>query len=228
MEQKKKNPLIDILINVVAPTLILIKLSKPEYLGQINALLLAVAIPFGYGLYHLIKEKKVEYLSILGLVSVLLTGGIGLLELDGFWIAIKEAAIPLIIGIVVLVSTFTPYPLVEKMLFNPEFMEKDLILENARQKSNETNLQKRLRATSYIVVLSFGLSAILNFVLARVIVTAEPGSVLFNEQLGKMQGLSFPVIALPTTLVLAFALYFLIMGIRKYTGMELKEIMKQR
>ncbi len=35
----------------------------------------------------------------LGLISVLLTGGIGLLELDPQWLAIKEAAIPGIIGI---------------------------------------------------------------------------------------------------------------------------------
>ncbi len=43
---------------------------------------------------------------ILGIVSVLLTGGIGVLELDTQWLAVKEALIPGIIGVVVLGSTY--------------------------------------------------------------------------------------------------------------------------
>jgi hypothetical protein len=36
---------------------------------------------------------------MLGFVSVLLTGGIGLLQLDPKWIAVKEAAVPAVIGL---------------------------------------------------------------------------------------------------------------------------------
>lgn len=227
-EKKKKNPLLDIAINVVAPTLILIKLSDPTRLGQVPALLLAVAIPLVYGLYQLIKEKRVDYLAILGLVSVLLTGGIGLLELDGFWIAVKEAAIPAIIGLVVLISTFTPYPLVEKLLFNDELLEKEKILQEVSRRDAARAFKRNLRTTSYIVVGSFALSAVLNYVLARIIVDATPGTVAFNEQLGKMQGLSFPVIALPTTIVMGFALYYLVQSIKKHTGLEFNEMLKQK
>ena len=48
----------------------------------------------------------------------------------------------------------------------------------------------------------FFLSSLLNYLLAVIILTAEPGTVAFNEQLGKMTALSFPVIALPATAVL--------------------------
>ena len=46
-----------------------------------------------------INLRKVNFFSALGIVSVSLTGGISLLELDPVYIAIKEAAIPGMLGI---------------------------------------------------------------------------------------------------------------------------------
>ncbi|MDP3449658.1 MAG: beta-galactosidase, partial [Anaerolineaceae bacterium] len=48
--------------------------------------------------------------------SVMLTGGISLLELDPQYIAIKEAAIPGIIGLAVLGSQYTRFPLVRTLI----------------------------------------------------------------------------------------------------------------
>jgi hypothetical protein len=56
---------------------------------------------------------------VLGLVSILLTGGIGLLQLDTRWLAVKEAAIPGLIGLAVLMSTRTRYPLVKTAAVQP-------------------------------------------------------------------------------------------------------------
>ncbi|KFK47886.1 MFS transporter, partial [Vibrio vulnificus] len=58
----------------------------------------------------LIRNKKFNFISALGFVSVLLTGGIGLLELDTKWLALKEAVSPGLIGLAVFGSTFTRYP----------------------------------------------------------------------------------------------------------------------
>jgi hypothetical protein len=64
--------------------------------------------------------------------------------------------------------------------------------------------------------------------LAVVILTAEPGTVAFNEQLGKMTALSFPVIALPATAVLMGNLFYLFRGITKLTGINLEDIVRQK
>src|SRR5690606_41414891 len=62
------------------------------------SIVFALAFPIGYGLWDLRQSGKINPFSVLGVVSVFLTGGISLLELDPQYIAIKEAAIPAIIG----------------------------------------------------------------------------------------------------------------------------------
>ncbi|WP_374030368.1 VC0807 family protein [Bdellovibrio bacteriovorus] len=101
----KENGLLNIVFNIVLPVLILNKLSK--FIGPFWALVLALAFPLGYGAYDLIKRKKFNAFSALGLLNVLLTGGLALLGLHGFWFAVKEAAFPALVGLFVLGSAFT-------------------------------------------------------------------------------------------------------------------------
>ncbi len=91
---KKSNPLFEVLFNVIIPSFILMKFSGEEHLGTAMALVVALAFPLVYGGMDLIRNKKFNFISALGFISVLLTGGIGLLELDTRWLALKEALIP--------------------------------------------------------------------------------------------------------------------------------------
>jgi hypothetical protein len=52
--------------------------------------------------------------------------------------------------------------------------------------------------------------------------------VAWNEQLGKMTALSFPVIAVPATLVLVADMFYLFRGITRLTGMSVEDILKQK
>ena len=90
----KQRPLIDLLLGIVIPSIILMKFSGDNELGASTALVVALAFPLGWGLFELIKYKKFNFIALLGLISVLLTGGIALLQLDTQWLAVKEAAIP--------------------------------------------------------------------------------------------------------------------------------------
>ena len=45
----KTNPLIELLVTLIIPSLILMKLSGPANLGAVNALLLALAFPLAWG-----------------------------------------------------------------------------------------------------------------------------------------------------------------------------------
>jgi len=127
----------EIIICILLPTLILKKLSAPEQLGTTWALVLALALPLGFALYKFKQEKKFGIVPVLGFVSILLTGVIGLLKLPAEYIAIKEALIPFVIGVATLISLKTPYPLVKTFLYNDMLMQTDRIDEALNEKNNQ-------------------------------------------------------------------------------------------
>ena len=223
--QHKSRPLVDMLISIVIPSLILMNLSDDENLGASMALVLALAFPLGWGLFEFIRYQKTNFIAILGLVSVLLTGGIGLLQLDVEWLAVKEAAIPAIIGIAVLISTRTQYPLVRTLLYNPTFMEVEKIQQKLDEEGSRSEFEDRLMSVTYWLSGTFFFSAFMNYVLAKWVVISPAGSTAFNEELGRMTLLSYPVIAIPSMFMMMGIMYYLWRTIRTMTGMSLEEIM---
>jgi len=221
----KPRPMIDLLVSIVIPSFILMKLSGDSDLGATNALIVALAFPLGWGLFELVKYRKVNFIAILGLVSVLLTGGIGLLELDLKWLAIKEAAIPAIIGLVVLGSTFTRYPLIKTLLYNPLVLNIEKIEKKLKEGGNIVEFENRLLKATYFLAGTFGFSAVMNYLLAKWVVTSPTGSVAFNEELGQMTLLSYPVIAIPSMLMMMAIFYYLWRTIHGMTGLSFEEIM---
>ncbi|WP_120512115.1 VC0807 family protein [Photobacterium salinisoli] len=228
MTEKKSNPFTDLIFNVIVPSVVLMKLSGQEQLGPVNALILALAFPIVLGGYELIKHKKFNFISLLGFVSVLLTGGIGLLELDNQWLAIKEALIPGLIGLVVFVSTFTKYPVVTKMIFNDAVLNLSLIKEKLTQNGKLTEFNKCLAQSNYLFASTFVFSSIMNYVLATTIVTSPAGSEAFNEELGEMTLLSYPMIAIPSMLMMFGIFYYVWRSIRRMTNLEANQIFKMQ
>lgn len=222
---QKENPLLNILINIVIPSVTLSKFSTDEYLGSEMGLIVALSLPVLYGIYDFIKQKKVNFISVLGFVSILLTGVIGLFELDKDWIAWKEAAVPFIIGVAVAVSIKTPYPLVEKLLFNDKIVDIKKINLRLEHKGNAHIFKKKLDMASFLLAGSFFLSAVLNFALAKFLIVSESGTEEFTQQLGKMTALSFPVIAVPSTIFMLVALWYLLNSVKKCTGLEISEVL---
>ncbi|ALG67393.1 VC0807 family protein [Beggiatoa leptomitoformis] len=225
---ERENVFVSLLINIVIPSVILMKFTSDAYLGTVYGLLVALTFPLIYGLWDLVIHKKFNIVSILGLVSILLTGGIGLLELDPEWIAIKEASIPLMIGLAVLISLKTPYPLVKTFIYNEKIINVEKVEQALQQQGTQAIFEKRLVYSTYFVASSFLLSAILNYGLAKMVVTSPSGTVAFNEELGKMMALSYPVIAIPSMVVLMFALWFLVSGIKKLTHLPWEDIFQMK
>ena len=67
--KSNENPFINLILNIVLPSFILIKLSGAEYLGSVKSLILALSFPILYGIYGLIKNKKVNFFSIINIVK---------------------------------------------------------------------------------------------------------------------------------------------------------------
>ena len=226
--KQNSNSMLDLLLSIILPSIILMKFSTDEYLGATLGLIIALAFPLGWGLFDLIKHRKFNGIALLGLVSILLTGGIGLLALDVKWLAIKEAAIPAIIGIAVLISVYTPYPLVKTLLYNPTVMNIKKIEEKLAQDNNRQTFDRRLMNANYLVAGSFAFSAIMNFILAKTIVKSPAGTQAFNEELGQLTLYSYPVIAVPSMLIMMGILYYLWRSIHNLTGLKLEEILASK
>jgi hypothetical protein len=84
----KPRPMVDLIVSIILPSFILMKLSGDDDLGASGGLITALAFPLAWGLFELIRYRKFNFIALLGLVSILLTGGIGLFELDTKWLAI--------------------------------------------------------------------------------------------------------------------------------------------
>ncbi|MCA0900610.1 VC0807 family protein [Microbulbifer agarilyticus] len=224
----KESLLGNLLLNIVIPTLILTKLSGDDWLGTKWAIVVALAFPLIYGLRDLLRSGKVNFFSALGVISILLTGGISLLELDAKYIAIKEAAIPGLLGVATIASLYTRWPLVRTLIYNDRILDTGKIADHLSVNGNETAFERTLQQASWMIAGSFFLSSTLNYILAEVLLQSPPGTEAFNEELGKMTALSFPVIALPATIILMLVLVFLFRRIGKLTGLSLEEIMVQQ
>lgn len=220
---KRESLLLNIILSIAVPVFILSKLS--DRLGARNALLLALAFPLGYGLYDAWRRRKFNFIAALGFLSTLATGGLGLMRLEPFWFAVKEASVPAIIGVMVILSQWTKRPLVRTFLLNDQVINLPRIQTALDERGNRSAFDRLLATSSWLLAASFALSAVLNFVLARYLITAMPDTVEFNAQYGKMLWWSWPVIVVPSMGVMIFILWRLVRGLQAITDLKLEEIL---
>lgn len=221
----KNRPVVDMLISIVIPSVILMKFSGDDALGVTAALILALSFPLCWGALELLKHDRFNFFALLGLVSVGLTGGIGLLQLDQQWLAVKEAAIPGLIGIAVLASTWTRYPLIRTLLFNPSIINVARVEQKLEETRTSDLFEIRMQKATYLLSGTFFFSSLVNYMLASWIVTSPTGSAAFNEELGRLTLLSYPMIALPATLMMMAILYYIWRTVHGMTGLSMEELL---
>lgn len=225
---KRENILLNLAFNIIVPALILSKLSSEDRLGPLNALLVGIAFPFVYGVYDLVVRKKWNLFSIVGVISVSLTGGLGLMKVDGFWFAVKEAAVPATFAVAVLATLETRKPLVRMLILNESVIDVPKLEAALEQHGTREDFDQLLKGSTWWLCGSFALSAVLNFVLARVILKSPGGTPEFTAELGRMTWLSWPVIVVPSMVIMIYILWHLFGGIRRLTGMEIDELVHKK
>lgn len=223
--KKKPGVLGNLVMNIIIPTIFMTQLNDEHRLGPVWSMLIALLFPLGYGLHEYWQTRKTNLISILGLVSIVLTGGMALLKLPPEYIAIKEAAIPSILSLACIISMYTPYPFVRTLLFNDDVMQVGKIRQALQALGTEAAFARTLTVSSWLIASSFVLSAVLNYALAKWIVVSQPGTAAFTAEIGRMTLLSYPVIVLPSTVILAGSLFYLVNRIEKLTQLPLEEIM---
>jgi hypothetical protein len=222
----KPNPWFELIVTIAIPAVVLMQLSSGQRLGPAGALMLALAFPLGYGLWQLLRQRKLNLMASIGVVSTLLTGGIGLLALDPQWLAVKEAAIPGAIGLAVLISARTRYPLVRVLVFNRAIFDVDRVQQALRARGTEAAFDNRLQTGTLLLAGTFVFSSVANYLLARWVVHSPAGTEAFNEELGRLTLLSYPIIAIPSMLMMMALMLWLARGARALTGLDLGDMLQ--
>jgi hypothetical protein len=219
---KKENQLLNILLNIVIPSIILIKFSSENYLGPFYGIIVALSFPIIYGIYDFVVRRDINLISIFGFISVLLTGSISLFELSKTILIIKETSIPLLILIFMMIFKN------KTNNFLKELLSEAFNFDKIKDKIGDKNLMEHISNLSGLLKYPFLVSAGLNFTLAYILIKSVPGTVEYNTEIGKMTALSFPVIALPSMIVMMFVMYLFVKRIQKDTGYRFEELMNQK
>ena len=224
---KPENLLLNLVCNVGLPTAIMTWGSGPRTLGPMGGLVVALLFPLGYGVHDFIRRRRFNFISGIGFVSVLITGGFGLMKLDGFWFAVKDGVLPVLIGLAVLASMRAKEPLVHEILFNPQVIDVDRVEAALAARGAQADFAQLMRAASRLIALAMLVSGILNYGFARAIITSPPATEAFNRELAKMHWVSLTGLSILTTAMMMYALWQLLKGVGQLTGLTLDEILKQ-
>ncbi len=240
------NPFANIIINVLAPVLVLSYLSKDGdklwHVGPMWAMFIALALPIGYGLWHYVKYRQMNIFSLVGLLSVLLTGAITIYLWSGgqsvrknaaLLFGIKEAVQPLILGSLFLITHKMGKPLFNLFLYNDNIFDLPRIEGAVKERDNQTNYQALLWKSTILFFGSFLISSVMNLALAfHFLGDLDPMSAdwkqLYNKDVAKITGWGFVVIGVPLLVVSGFILWYLIAGLKRLTGLETETIMQAR
>lgn len=226
MKKQAKTSFLSIIINILIPSMVLVWAKKIVDIDPIYILIVALSFPFVYAITELILSKKWSLISILGFISILLTGSIAILKLPPQWIAVKESLIPFCLGTVMLVSTKTKSPgmsFLANIILNVEKIQAKALENN---KLNEWTLT--LKNSTLFLSIAFLVSTILNFLLAFYIVKSPPGSVEFNNEMGVLTVISYPVIAIPALCITAYSMWYLVKKIKDITQYSFEDVISDQ
>lgn len=229
-------PFWNLALNVILPVLILKKgASTFPFLSPLQVLALALALPLLVGAWDYAKAKKKNYVSLLGVINTALTGGFAIMEVEGFWFAVKEGTLPLLLGVFVLASLRFKKNFVATFLLQPQVVNRELI----DKKSVELNKEKKVHSITQVgtfwFALSFFLSASLNLILGLMVFKPIDMSLpqverahILNEQIAQMTWLGYIVIALPLTLGTGILLWWLMKSLANTLDLKVEDLLHHK
>lgn len=224
----RENPLLNFGFNLILPFMILSK-GKKWFTGVDPSIILiiALAFPVGYFIYDYNRQRKANYISIMGVISVLMTGGIGLMKLSPDVFAIKETCMPLVFGLFVLGSLKTKRPLIKEFLLNPSLMHIEKIEAGLDTPEKKAGFEKLIVTCTWIFSASFIVSAVINYFVTKMVVVTDPNIDMdaFNAEVGKQFIVTMVVMTIMTMPMGIAAMWKLFSGIKALTGLTVEDIM---
>ena len=245
-DANQENPFANIIINVLAPVLVLSYLSKEGdklwHIGPMWAMIVALVIPIAYGVWHYVKYRQMNVFSLVGLFSVMLTGAITIYLWSGganvrknaaLFFGIKEAVQPLILGSLLLITHKMSNPLFNVFLYNDSIFDLSRIEGAIVERGFKKDYKKLLWNSTLLFFGSFVISSVVNLALAFYFLgdldpLSENWKELYNNDVAKITGWGFVVIGVPILVVGSCILWYLVTGLKRLTGLETDMILQAR
>jgi len=247
----QENPLVNIALNVIVPVLALDHLSKDRvfeeapkfwHLGPIWAVVIGLSLPIGYGIWFFIKHRKPNFFSVIGVVSVILTGALIIYLWNGDGtikpqaaklFGLKEGSIPLVLGMTILLSHWTKTPLLNTFVYSPQIFDLKRIEAEIAANGVQEPYRKLLFSSTIIFSASFLISTVLNFFLALhflggVDANAADARTQFAQGISRLTWWGFLVIGAPILVLLVLLFFRLIRRLRALTGLDDEQILMPR
>lgn len=250
-----ENGLTNVLVNIILPVILLSLCSKdpalvraagksPSFwqLGPQTALTLAVIFPIAYGIWHFVKVRKANLFSIIGILSVLLTGGLTLYlwSPDGtvkdhanWWFGAKEASIPLIFALTIYLSGRTARPLLHEFVYQDALFNIRKIEQFVEKHERQDAYLALIRKINTLFASCFILSSALNLALALFLFRGFDNHAIdaqesYNKIVASITGWGFVVVLAPIFVFFYLMVRKLISGLIEVTGLPEDDILMPR
>ncbi len=236
--------LLNVALSILAPVLILEKcsLEGPSFwqIGTTPALIIALALPITYGIYNFATTRKADALNILGLAGVIFTAVVTLYATTGendsirpntpWWYAAKEAFIPMILAVAMLVTARGKGALLRVFLYTDSIFHVERIEAECHAKNLLKEYNFTLWNASCFVAASLVFSSAANFFLSLYFLlpvldypAAEQG-LQYNYALGSITWWGYLIIGIALMMTLAAVLVYLLKSLSRLTGMTRDEL----
>ena len=231
--------LVNVLLSVLAPVLVLDHCSTdgPAFyeLGTVWAMVIALALPIACGVYTFIDSRKVDPITLFGLLGTILTGVVTVYANTGnggairpdtpWWYAAKEALIALLLCGAVLVTAKRRDSMLRLFVYSDAIFDIPRIEKAVEERREQARYAATLRRASLMMAATLLLSAAANFMLALhfllPVLDKEPArqALAYNYAVSNMTWWGYLVIGVPLLLTLFGVIKFLIRRLESITAL---------
>lgn len=246
MDQGTKS-LLNVLLSVLAPVLILENCSSdgPSFweIGTAWAMGVALSLPIACGIYSYAKDRKLDTLTLVGLLGTLLTGIVTIYANTGdgtsirpdtpWWYAAKEALIALILACAILATARSERSMLRTFIYSDSLFNIPAIEAGINHLHKKDEYNKLLLKANLTASASLFFSAAANFLLALYFLLPIPHmpesqqSIEYNYAVGKMTWWGYLIIGIPLLLTLMLLIRHMAKKLCQMSGLPEKQIYRK-
>lgn len=237
--------LLNVLLSVLAPVLVLDHCSTTGpgllELGTTRAMVLALALPLGCGVWMFIERRRLDPITLFGLMGTILTGVITIYANTGdgsairpdtpWWYAAKEALIAALLGGAMLVTARRRDSMLRLFLYSDSLFDVGRIEKRIAEKELQQPYEALLWRSAAYTALSLFCSALANFCLALYFLLpvldqpADRQVLQYNYAVSSMTWWGYLIIGVPLMITLILVMRYLLRRLGELTRLSRDELL---
>jgi hypothetical protein len=241
---KGTKSLLNVFLSVLAPVLVLDHCSATGdavwQLGTTWAMVVALALPIGCGVFSFVTERRVELLTVFGLLGTILTAVVTVYANTGegmairpdtpWWYGAKEALIALLLAGAMLVNSCKEGSMLRAFVYSDSIYDVKSIEQAVEERGQRAAYDATLRRAAYMTAGSLFFSAVANFALALYFLLPVPDAPaaqqaeLYNYAVSKMTWMGLLIIGVPLLATLVMVMRYLTRRLAEISGLADEKI----